>query len=192
MEEIALLSPIYGGIRHDRLQNSWGLQWPCWNTSHPGTPFLHKYYFTRGRGHFIPGSHVEPAELPCQDFPFYLNTGRIYHHYHTGAMTRKSALLSRESPEALLQIHPEDAAGLSARNGDWLCVTSRRGAIELRAEITNQVAPGSVYTSFHFHEAPINRLTIDSKDPLSRCPEFKVCAVRIEKKYPGGAAVRQG
>jgi len=192
MEEIALLAPIYGGIRHDRLQGSWGLQWPCWDTNHPGTPFLHKYYFTRGRGHFIPGSHVEPSENPCKDFPFYLNTGRIYHHYHTGTMTRKSATLSRESCEALLQIHPDDAAKLLVRNGDMLCVASRRGAIEVRAEISSQVAPGSVYTSFHFNEAPINRLTVDANDPLSRCPEFKVCAVRIEKKCPDTAAAFRG
>ncbi len=181
MEEIALLAPIYAGIRHDRLQNSWGLQWPCWNTTHPGTPFLHKYYFTRGKGHFVPNDHVVPAELPCQDFPFLFNSGRIYHHYHTGTMTRQSALLNRECGEALLLIHPDDAARLKVRTGDRLCMASRRGAVEIKAEITDQVAVGSVYTNFHFGETPINRLTIAAQDPVAQCPEFKVCAVRLEK-----------
>jgi len=182
MEEIALLAPIYGGIRHDRLDgDSWGLQWPCWDRNHPGTPFLHKYYFTRGKGRFIPGDHQPPVEVPCKDFPYYLNTGRIYHHYHTGTMTRKSEMLSRESGEALLQIHPADAAELQVRNGDTLCVASRRGAIQIRAQITTEVAKGSVYTSFHFSETPVNRLTIDTQDPIAKCPEYKVCAVRIEK-----------
>jgi len=181
MEEIALLAPIYAGIRHDRLRHSWGLQWPCWNTAHPGTPFLHKYYFTRGKGHFVPNDHLPPAELPCQDFPFLLNSGRIYHHYHTGSMTRQSALLNRECGEALLMIHPADAARLKVRGGDRLCMASRRGAVEIKAEITDQVAAGSVYTNFHFGETPINRLTIAAQDPVAQCPEFKVCAVRLEK-----------
>ncbi len=181
MEEIALLTPIYAGIRHDRLDGSWGLQWPCWKQDHPGTPFLHKYYFTRGKGHFIPGNHQPPAEIPCEDYPFFLNTGRIYYHYHTGTMSRKSTMLNRESNEALLQINPQDAARLEVRAGDMLCMASRRGAVEIKAEITEQVCPGSVYTSFHFSETPVNLLTIDAMDPLSKCPEYKVCAVRIEK-----------
>ena len=182
MEEIALLTPIYGGIRHQRLGGkAWGLQWPCWDQNHPGTPFLHKHYFTRGKGHFIPCEHTPPVESPCEDFPFFLNTGRIYQHYHTGTMTRKSEALNRECNEALLQIHPDDAARMQIRNGDTLCVASRRGAIQIKAQISQEVAPGSVYTSFHFSETPVNRLTIDTQDPIAKCPEYKVCAVRIEK-----------
>jgi len=181
MEEIALLSPIYGGMHHDRLEQSWGLQWPCWDRSHPGTPFLHKYYFTRGKGHFMPASHTQPGELPDSEYPLLLMTGRIYHQYHTGTMTRKSERLSRECDHAVLQINPEDAKALGLRQGETVRLLSRRGEITLAASITGQVACGMVYTTFHFHEAPINRLTNDAFDTGSRCPEYKVCAVRVEK-----------
>jgi formate dehydrogenase major subunit/formate dehydrogenase alpha subunit len=181
MEEIAMVAPIYGGMHHDRLEQGWGLQWPCWDRGHPGTPFLHKYYFTRGRGHFVPADHEPPSELPDQHYPFLLITGRIYHHYHTGTMTRKSHTLNREAGQALLQINEKDARALLVRDGDMVTVTSRRGAIELAAEISDQVAPGSVYTTFHFAEAPINRLCIDTWDPQAHCPEFKVCAVKVAR-----------
>lgn len=181
MEEISLLSPIYGGMHHDRLKEGWGLQWPCWNREHPGTPFLHKYYFTRGKGKFIPGTHTPPVELPDDEFPFLLNTGRTYHQYHTGTMSRKSSMLNREDGEPLLQINPADAADLNLRQGDPLRLSSRRGAIELKADVTDQMVSGEVYATFHFKEAPINLLTIADRDPVAKCPEYKICAVRIEK-----------
>ncbi|MFC1524580.1 molybdopterin oxidoreductase family protein, partial [Thermodesulfobacteriota bacterium] len=181
MEEIALLAPIYGGMHHDRLNSSWGLQWPCWDRDHTGTPFLHKYFFTRGKGKFVPAEHVPPAELPDKDYPFTLNTGRIYHHYHTGTMTRKSHTLNRECNEALLEINPQDAANHQIRTGDQLLISSRRGSIHIKAQVTEQVCPGSVYTTFHFAEAPINHLTLDCIDPESKCPEYKLCAVKLEK-----------
>ncbi len=181
MEEIALLSPIYGGMFHDRLDSSWGLQWPCWNRDHAGTPFLHKYFFTRGRGRFMPAEHEAAAELPDAEYPFILNTGRIYHHYHTGTMTRKSPSLNRECSEALLEVNPKDAAGLGLRTADWVELSSRRGAIAVKVQITEQVPPGSVYTTFHFPEAPINLLTNDARDPKAQCPEYKICAVRLQK-----------
>ncbi len=181
MEEIALLAPIYGGISHARLEKGWGLQWPCWDSVHPGTPFLHKYYFTRGRGRFVPAGHREPSELPDADYPLLLMTGRIYHHYHTGAMTRASERLTRESGEALLQINREDAAALAIRNGDRVRLASRRGSIELAAELSGQVAPGMVYATFHFSEAPINFLTVAALDAGTGCPEYKICAVRLTK-----------
>jgi predicted molibdopterin-dependent oxidoreductase YjgC len=181
MEEIALLAPIYGGMHHDRLDAGWGLQWPCWDRNHQGTPCLHKYYFTRGKGKFVPASHVLPAELPDQEYPFQLLTGRIYHHYHTGTMTRKSDTLNRESREALLQINPDDATSLKIRAGEMVRLTSRRGSIELATDVTEAVPCGSVYTTFHFSEAPINLLTIGAKDKIADCPEFKLCAARIDK-----------
>ncbi|HIJ91082.1 MAG: molybdopterin-dependent oxidoreductase, partial [Desulfobulbaceae bacterium] len=181
MEEIALLSPIYGGMYHDRLEQGWGLQWPCWDRDHPGTPFLHKYYFTRGRGHFVPAGHTGPGELPDLNYPLLLMTGRIYHHYHTGTMTRRSARLTRECDHAVLQINPVDATSLALRQGEMLRLVSRRGEITLAASISDQVAPGMVYTTFHFHETPVNLLTNDAFDTGSRCPEYKVCAVRVEK-----------
>lgn len=184
MEEITMLAPIYGGMHHDRLESSWGLQWPCWDRNHPGTPFLHKYYFTRGKGHFVPAEHQPPSELPDEQFPFLLITGRIYHHYHTGTMTRKVDTLNRESSQALLQLNKVDANRLKINSGEMVEINSRRGAIQLAAEISDQVQPGSVYTSFHFHEAPINLLCIDTWDPQANCPEFKVCAVQIKKFDP--------
>ncbi len=181
MEEIALLAPIYGGMFHDCLETSWGRQWPCWNRTHPGTPFLHKYFFTRGRGHFVPAGHQQPAEQPDADYPLILNTGRVYHHYHTGTMTRRCQALNRECPEAMLEVNPLDISRLGLKNGDRARLVSRRGAISVRIEETEQVPSGSVYTTFHFPEVPVNRLTIDSRDAKAQCPEFKICAVRLEK-----------
>jgi len=184
MEEITLLAPIYGGMFHDRIDSSWGLQWPCWNRSHGGTPFLHKYFFTRGRGRFMPGGHEPSAEQPDADYPLILNTGRIYHHYHTGTMTRKCPSLNRESAKALLQVNPEDATRHGLRNGDPVRLSSRRGSVTLTTHVTREVATGSVYTTFHFAEAPINLLTTDARDPKAQCPEYKVCAVRLERLAP--------
>ena len=184
MEEIALLAPIYGGMYHDHLEQGWGLQWPCWDRGHPGTPFLHKYFFTRGKGRFMPAGHLEPGEMPDREYPLLMMTGRIYHQYHTGTMTRKSERLSRESGQALLQINPADAKALRLRQGETVRLLSRRGAITLAAEISEQVAPGMVYTTFHFSEAPINLLTNPAFDTGSGCPEYKICAVRVEKMVP--------
>lgn len=182
MEEIALLTPIYGGMYHDRLEKSWGLQWPCSSREDPGTPYLHKYSFARGRGRFVPAEHVIPDEPVDRDYPFVLMTGRVYHHYHTGAMTRASAILSREAPEALLEINPDDAASLGFRSGDLATLYSRRGEIQVRLKSTENIAPGMLYTSFHFHEAPVNRLTNPAADPVAKCPEYKVCAVNIKRE----------
>ncbi len=181
MEEIALLAPIYGGMHHDRLEAGWGMQWPCWDRQHPGTPFLHKYYFTRGKGCFIPAGHISPAEVPDDEYPLLLMTGRIYHQYHTGTMTRRSHTLHRENPEALLQLNPVDADRFQVGNGETVHLASRRGTIEVKAEISEAVSAGTVYTTFHFPEAPINLLTIGAKDEKAGCPEYKVCAVRIDK-----------
>ena len=180
MEEIALLTPIYGGIYHDRLEKMWGLQWPCPDRSHPGTQYLHKYSFARGKGRFVPANHEEPRELPDSNFPFILITGRTYHHYHTGAMTRACEILSREEKEAFVEINPEDANHLKIREGQMIKIRSRRGEIEIRAKITSRVSKGMLYTSFHFAEAPVNRLTNPACDPVAKCPEYKVCAVSIE------------
>ena len=184
MEEIALLTPIYGGIYHDRLEGSWGIQWPCPTRDHPGTPYLHKYSFTRGRGHFSPAPHVPPDEPPDGEYPFVLITGRQYHHYHTGTMTRRSETLAREAPVPLLEVHPEDARALELRSGDLVRVSSRRGSMEMGAKITPGVPRGTLYATFHFPEALVNALTNPSSDPIARCPEYKICAVNLEKVQP--------
>jgi formate dehydrogenase major subunit/formate dehydrogenase alpha subunit len=181
MEEIALLTPVYGGIFHDRLEATWGLQWPCPDRNHPGTLYLHKYSFTRGKGHFVPALYQPPSESVDEEYPLQLITGRNYHHYHTGTMSRKSQRLNRECTEAGLEIHPSDAEALTIRTGDLLRLSSRRGAIEIKAEVTDRVAVGNLFTTFHFAEAPVNALTVDARDPAAKCPEYKVCAVRVEK-----------
>ena len=181
MEEICILTPIYGGMFYDRLNGSWGLQWPCPDRDHGSTQYLHKYSFTRGRGRFEPAQHIVPAESADEEYPLILVTGRVYHHFHTGTMTRRSQLHNREYDKSMLEIHPDDAAPLDFVQGDSVLVSSRRGSCRLHVQVTDRVAPGHVFANFHFSESPINNLTVDTSDPVARCPEFKVCAVKVEK-----------
>ncbi len=182
MEEISLLTPIYGGMHYDRLTNSHGLQWPCWDRKHKGTEFLHKYSFTRGKGQFTITRHQEPAEVTERKYPYTLLTGRgSYHHYHTATMTRNSNRLVREYPEALLEMHRDDANRLDIRNGEMVELFSKRGKVRIKTSISDRVQPGTVFSSFHFFETPINELTTEAMDPKSKCPEFKVCAVNLQK-----------
>lgn len=182
MEEISLLTPIYGGMHHDRLSRNHGLQWPCWDRNHPGTEFLHKYYFARGKGQFTITRHQEPYEKPEDKYPFTLVTGRgSYHHYHTATMTRNSKRLVREYPQAKLEINREDCKRLELRDGETVELTSKRGTVQITTQITDRVKPGTVFSSFHFFEVPINQLTVDAMDPKSKCPEFKVCSVNLKK-----------
>ena len=183
MEEICMLTPIYGGMYHDRLGGSWGLQWPCLNRDHPGTPFLHKYSFTRGSGRFEPEGHSPPAEPADQEYPFILITGRSYHHYHTGTMTRRSAALNREHPAPLLDIHPQDAEKLGLQDGSRVRVNSRRGSVPFTLHCSEQMSLGEVSCDFHFHEAPTNILTLADSDPIAHCPEYKCCAVNVEADH---------
>lgn len=178
--EIAALTPSYAGISYERLERG-GLQWPCPTKYHPGTPYLHKGRFARGLGKFFPLAYTPPAELPDDEYPFYLSTGRIRYHYHTGTMTRRSRGLDFIAPEERIQMHPRDAERLGVREGDWVRVISRRGEVTARARITDRSAPGMVFGTFHYAEAPINRLTNDALDPVSKIPGFKVTAVRVEK-----------
>jgi len=179
-DEIASLTPIYGGMSYARIDGL-GLQWPCPASDHPGTPYLHKGTFSRGLGKFHPVPFVPPAELPDEEYPFYLSTGRIRTHYHTGTMTRRSRALDHMAPEARIQMNPVDAERMDIQPSDRVTVTSRRGEITARVHITDRSAPGMVFGTFHFGEAPINALTNDAIDPVSKIPEYKVCAVRVAK-----------
>ena len=181
MNEIATLTPIYGGISYDRLDPH-GLQWPCPDREHPGTPILHTDNFTRGLGHFSPVSHRLPAELPDEQYPFVLTTGRTYYHWHTGSMTRRTHLLDREEPRSFIELHPDDAARIGVRDRDRLQISSRRGEVQTEARLTTMVIPGVVFMPFHFAEGAANALTNNVLDPESSIPEFKVCAVRVEKQ----------
>jgi len=180
MEEIAELTPSYGGMYYDRLDNG-GLQWPCPTREHPGTKYLHKDRFTRGLGLFQAVEYIPPAETPDEDYPYILSTGRVYYHFHTGSMTRRSQGLDEIYPEALAEINPSDAKELGVEDGAKVKVTSRRGEVEVKAQLTERVPKGTIFMNFHFGEAAANVLTNPALDPVSKIPEYKVCAVRVEK-----------
>ncbi len=180
MDEINALTPSYGGITHARLVQGERLQWPCPNAEHAGTPILHTKQFARGAGKFVPIDHVPPAELPDDDFPFLLNTGRVLYHWHGGQMTRRASGIMQVYGEALIEVNPEDGARLGLNGVTRVRVTSRRGSIEARAWVTERVPPGMVYANFHFPEASANELTIAALDPVSKIPEYKVAAVKVE------------
>ncbi len=180
MDEIASVTPIYGGISHERLDEG-GLQWPCPDRSHPGTKFLHQGRFTRGLGKFHPTPYREARELPDEGYPLILTTGRVLFHFHTGTMTRRVKGLEEIYPQGLVEIHPLDAEKLSLKDGDMARVISRRGRVVTRVKVTEISLPGVVFMSFHFKEAAANLLTIDALDPVAKIPELKVCAVRVEK-----------
>jgi predicted molibdopterin-dependent oxidoreductase YjgC len=180
MDEIAEVSPIYGGMSHERIK-VFGLQWPCPDKDHPGTPFLHKDAFARGKGLFHGVEFREPAELPDEEFPIVLTTGRILYHFHTGTMTRRVEGLDEVRPDGFVEIHPEDAGTLGITHGEMVEVSSRRGKVTAKAIITPRSRPGAVFMSFHFKEAAANILTNDALDPVAKIPEFKVCAVNVKK-----------
>ena len=180
MEEIAALTPSYAGITYGRLEKG-GIQWPCPDKEHPGTKYLHKEKFARGLGLFNPVSYKPSAELPDDEYPLYLTTGRILYHYHTGTMSRRVEGLNAIAPTGLLEINPADACELGIEDGEVVRVVSRRGSITPQVEITDRVAPGVVFMNFHYREAAANILTNAVYDPISGIPEFKVSAVRIER-----------
>jgi len=180
MDEIAKLTPIYGGITYDRLERA-GLKWPCPNKDHPGTKYLHKDKFTQGLGLFTPVEHQPPAEQPNDSYPFILTTGRLLYQFHTGTMTRRSPTLVIQAPEGFVEINPKDAKELGVNDGENIKVKSRRGEIVIKTKVTDKVQPGIVFIPFHYAETAANKLTIAALDPKAKIPEFKVCAVRLEK-----------
>ena len=181
MEEIAAVTPSYGGISYDRLDSGESLAWPCPTPDHPGTKFLHEKTFARGKGQFTPVDHKDPAELPDEEFPFILTTGRVAFQYHTGTMTRRISSLAREAPTGFVELNPKDARKLNLSQGERVKVRSRRGEIEIDAFVTDSITPGVVFIPFHFAECAANQLTNSSLDPEAKIPEFKVCAVSLSK-----------
>lgn len=179
MEEIASLTPIYGGVHYSRLKKI-SLQWPCPDEDHPGTPYLHKDRFTRGLGLFQPVEFMPSAELPDKNYPFILSTGRVLYHYNTGTMSKRSRTLIKKYPEALMEINPKDAAALGIEDKSLVEVYSRRGRVTVRARIIDIPPPGVVFIPFHFREVAANLLTIAALDPIAKIPEYKVCAVNIK------------
>ncbi len=181
MDEIAALTPIYGGASYERLERDGFTQWPVPSADHPGTPYLHKGKFSRGLGHFSAVAFQEPDEAPDEEYPLTLTTGRIMFHYHTGSMTRRSEKLHQEVPEGYVEISPEDADRLGLGKSEPVRVVSRRGEIETKAWITRRVPPGTVFIPFHFAESAANVLTNPALDPVAKIPEYKVAAVRVER-----------
>jgi formate dehydrogenase alpha subunit len=180
MEEINKLTPSYGGITYERLEELGSLQWPCPAVDHPGTPYLHKGKFSRGLGKFFALEFKEPNELPNEEYPFILTTGRLMFHFHTGSMTRRSKKLDSEVPEAYVEINVTDAKKLGLNGNKHVRVTSRRGQIQLGVRVTDDIKRGTVFIPFHFAEAAANTLTNSAIDPVAKIPEYKVCAVKVE------------
>jgi len=181
MAEINALTPIYSGITYERLDQGAQLQWPVASENHLGTPILHVGKFSRGLGRFAAFDHVPPAELPDNQYPLILTTGRVIYHWHGGEMTHRARGLEAMYPEALIEINPLDARKAGIREGDMMKVASRRGEIVAKALVTERVAPGVVFSTFHFAESAANFLTNPVLDPQAKIPEYKACAVRVEK-----------
>jgi len=179
LEEVASLMPIYGGISYDRIEEE-GLQWPCPDAGHPGTPYLHSGSFTRGLGKFHATPFRDAVELPDDAYPFLLTTGRLLQQFHTGTMTRRSEGLETLSGGPMVEMHPDDAETLGLEDGQKASVSSRRGQVEVAVRVADRSRKGTVFMAFHFHEAAANLLTNDALDPVAKIPEFKVCAVKIE------------
>lgn len=184
-QEIADLTPSYGGMTYQRIEQSGGLQWPCPSIQHPGTKFLHHRRFARGLGKFKPVEYTPAAELADADYPFTLTTGRRLFHYHTGSMSRRVAPLHEIYPEGYLEISEQDAQAISITSNDEVLVKSRRGEVRVKALITDRLPAGVVFLPFHFHESPANALTNSAIDPVAKIPELKVCAVKIERLARG-------
>ena len=180
LAEINALAPIYAGVVHERLVRGEQLQWPVPSAEHPGTPILHSSRFSRGMGRFAAVRHGQPDELPDDDYPLMMTTGRVLYHWHGGEMTRRARGLEAVYPEALIEIHPHDAGVVGIVDGSLIKVASRRGEIVAKAEVTDRVYQGLIFSTFHFPDSAANFLTNPTLDPVAKCPEFKVCAVKVE------------
>jgi len=191
-EEIRGLTPSYAGITYERIEKE-GLQWPCPNEEHPGTVYLHRDRFTRGLGLFHAVEYIPPHELPDDEYPLMLTTGRVLYQYHTASMTGRCEGLQYRYPRGYVEVCERDAERLGLEDEGTAVVTSRRGSIEISVRVTERSAPGTVFIPFHFYETAANRLTHSDKlDPVGKIPEYKVCAVRIDPlRVPARAAAEE-
>ncbi|MEW5956818.1 MAG: formate dehydrogenase subunit alpha [Chloroflexota bacterium] len=177
-EEMRQLTPAFGGIDYERLEREGGVHWPCPSFDHPGTPYLFADDFPSGRGKFYAVDYGTGSELPDDEYPFILSTGRVLYHWHGGTLTRVSAL-DAIWPECTVEIHPNDAARLALKTGDWVDVSSRRGKITARLLVTGRSPEGAIFIPFHFAEAAANVLTDNRLDKRAKIPDYKVCGVNI-------------
>lgn len=179
--EMRKLTPSYAGMTFERLEKECGLRWPCPSEDHPGTPILHGAKFSRGKGLLVALEYRPPNEETDTEYPTILTTGRLLQHYHTGTMSRKSKVLNGLVPHATVEICAKDAKKLNIADGEIVKVSTRRGHIEIHAQITKRVKEGLIFIPFHFIEAAANLLTNDALDPIAKIPEYKVCACKVEK-----------
>lgn len=187
-EEMRALTPDFYGITYERLEREGGVHWPCPTPEHPGTPYLFAEEFPSGRGKFWAVDYGSDSEQPDEDYPFILSTGRVLYHWHGGTMTRVSAL-DAIWPECTVEMHPNDAARLGLETGDWVELSSRRGAITARLLVTGRSPEGTIFIPFHFAEAAANVLTDNRVDERAKIPDYKVCGVRIARSTaPAGRA----
>jgi len=180
MEEIGRVTPSYAGISYERIEQD-GIHWPCPNPDHPGTPILHRDQFSRGKGLFHAIGYLLPDEQTDEEYPLYLTTGRVLYQYHTGTMTMKTEGLNNRAPESFVEISRRDADSMDLKDGNMVNVASRRGAIQARLKVSRKAVSGTVFIPFHFAQAAANRLTNGALDPVSKIPEYKVCAIRLSK-----------
>ena len=181
MDEIASVTPSFAGISHARLDAGEGLQWPCKSREHPGTPIMHVGGPVRGRALLYPAVYKESQELPDEEYPFILMTGRILYHYNAAAMTARSQGLMDIAGEGFIELNYRDADRLGISNGERVQVRSRRDAITATARVGRKVSEGETWMPFHFPDSPVNRITNAALDEFARIPEYKVCAVQVEK-----------
>lgn len=178
-KEICTLLPQYHGMSYQRLETA-GLQWPVPDARHPGTPTLHLETFTRGRGLFVPEDYLPPREPVDEEYPMLFTTGRHYGRYNFSSMTGKTREIDAIAPEALAEVNPVDAERVGIREGDLLRLTSRRGSVTIKATVTDRTQQGTIFTTYNYPETPVNHLTLDTLDRLSRTPEYKLCAIRVK------------
>ncbi len=178
-EEIRSVTPSMAGITYERLRREGGINWPCPDEDHPGSPTLFQDEFPSGKGKLVACEWKPAYEVEDEEYPFVLNTGRMLEHWHTGSMTRRSRALDAMQPEAILEMHPDDLEAVGAKPGGFVRASSRRGEIRIKAIGTMHTPRGTVFVPFHFEEAAANLLTIDALDPIGKIPEFKYCAVRV-------------
>lgn len=180
MDEIASLTPSYGGINFKRIDKA-GIQWPCPDKDHLGTKYLHKDAIARGKGLFMPVHQVDSAEMPDEEYPFAFTTGRILYHYHTMTMTGRVEGLMKKASTNYVEVNEITANKIGIEDGDMVKLTSRRGEIQVAARITDIIDEDVLFMPFHFAEGAANYLTSTAVDPIAKIPELKVAAVRLEK-----------
>lgn len=181
MDEIASLTPSMAGVSYERLDAGQSLQWPCKDKESLGTPIMHVGKPVRGKALLYPAAYKPAAELPDGDYPFFLTTGRILYQYNAAAMTSRAPGLNEIAGEGFIEVNYKDAEKLGFKNGEKIRVSSRRGSITATARVGRKVSEGETWMPFHFADSPVNALTNAALDDFARIPEFKVCAVRLEK-----------